>query len=85
MNAARDESLMPPLERDAAIGMVPYMHSGEAMPSSEERTIDVMLSVCLPTLSIAPSILAFMNTDMTEPTAIPERYQPRICLSWISK
>lgn len=32
MNAASQSSLMPLLEKEAAMGIVPYMHSGEAIP-----------------------------------------------------
>ena len=33
MNAARVSSFTPCSENDAAMGIVPYMHSGEATPS----------------------------------------------------
>ena len=32
MNAASQSSLMPLLEKEAAMGIVPYMHRGEAIP-----------------------------------------------------
>ena len=35
INAANQSSFIPLFEKEAAIGIVPYIHKGEAMPSAE--------------------------------------------------
>jgi hypothetical protein len=41
-------SLIPPLETDAAMGIVPYMHSGEAIPNTLAAKIPAMPSFFSP-------------------------------------
>ena len=39
IKAASQSSRMPCFRNDAAMGIVPYMHSGEAMPSRQAGTM----------------------------------------------
>ena len=59
------------IENEAAMGMVPYIHNGEATPSIEARTIPVKLLPSLFIFLMAPCILSLKNTDTTLPMIIP--------------
>ena len=54
MNAARWSSLTPFSEKEAAMGRVPYMHNGEAMPSRLAGTTPSQPHLPRPTPAKAP-------------------------------
>ena len=85
MKAASQSSRMPCFRKEAAIGIVPYMQSGEAihriqagiMPNSPHF------------LSFMPAkalwILSFANTEMKDPISMPRIQYQKICRNWTSK
>ena len=85
INAASQLSSMPPRENDEAIGMVPYMHRGDAIPSA--------LAAAMPRIPIrfprrarnALWMESFAKTDTAEPITIPSTQYPKICSSWTVK
>ena len=71
INAASQSSLMPLFEKDAAMGMVPYMQSGEAIPSALAAAIP-RIPMCLSPMARKVSwILSFKNTETADPRSIP--------------
>ena len=71
--------------KDAAIGIVPYMQSGEAMPSRHAGMMPIIPSLFSLIRVISPWILSFANTETRDPIAIPITQYQNICLSWMSK
>ena len=71
INAASQSSRIPCRENDAAMGMVPYMQSGDAMPSRHAGT---MPSTPQPLPLMRRNRLwipSLANTETAEPIAIP--------------
>ena len=71
IKAASRSSFIPSLEKEAASGMVPYMHSGEAMP----RTL-AGISPSAPSRFVCrrPNrawMEPFAKTEMAEPSTMP--------------
>lgn len=81
MKAASQSSRIPLRESEAAMGMVPYMHRGEAMPRA--------LAAAMPSAPARPPrrersarwIAPLAKTETAEPTSMPSTHQPRICSS----
>lgn len=71
INAARKSSFIPILENDAARGIVPYMHKGEASP---KRLAEISLNRPDSFLSEAGQTVGgcfpFVKTEMTDPTTM---------------
>ena len=68
---ASHSSRIPLREKEAARGMVPYMHSGDAIPSRLAGTMPhspIRLSLMERS---TPWILSFRKTDTLEPSRIP--------------
>ena len=81
MKAASQSWRIPCREKDAAMGMVPYMHSGEAMPSRQAGTIPKTphFFPCIRQKRLWIPSLA--KTEMKEPMAIPRTQYQKICRS----
>ena len=81
MNAASQSWRMPPRANEAAMGMVPYMQSGEATPSAL-ATIAPKPPILRPrSAANARWMASFANTDTAEPISMPSTHQPKICSS----
>ena len=85
MKAASSSSRAPPREKPAAMGTVPYMHSGEHMPSSAAGTIASAPARDAPRRSKAEFIRPLANTLTAEPISMPSTHQRNICSSWTLK
>lgn len=85
MKAASSSSRTPPREKPAAMGMVPYMHSGEHMPSSAAGTMASVPARDAPSRSKAAFILPLAKTLTAEPISMPSTHQRAICSSWTMK
>ena len=85
MKAASQSSRMPCFRKDAAMGIVPYMQSGEAIPRRQAGMMPRSPSFfpCIPAKSAC--ILSFANTETSEPIAMPRTQYQKICRSWRSK
>ena len=78
MNAASQSSRMPFAAKDAAMGMVPYMQSGDAMPRRHAGT--------MPRSPIRPPdrlpkrrwMCALPKTDTAEPMSMPRSQKSKI-------
>ncbi len=81
MNDANQSSRIPFSLNEAAMGIVPYMHSGEAMPKTHAGIIPKMLNLLLLMEAKSPCILAFPKTETNEPIAIPASQYIYICSS----
>ena len=71
MKAASQSSRMPCAENDAATGIVPYMHSGEAIPNRQAGTMPSRPSFCPRSRLKAPWILCLPKTATAEPISMP--------------
>ena len=85
MKAASQSCRMPCLEKEAAMGIVPYMHSGEAIPSRQAGTTPR-----------SPHLVSFIRVNIlwirslaktltAEPMAMPSTQYQKICRNWRSK
>ena len=85
MNAASQSSRIPCFAKEAAIGMVPYIQSGEAIPSRQDGIIPSRPHF----LSRIPRkrlwIPSLANTETKEPMAMPSSQYQKICVNWSSK
>ncbi len=71
MKAARVSSFTPCSEKDAAMGMVPYMHSGEAIPRRLAGMTPSHPGFFRPILAKAPWIYFLPNTETALPSTMP--------------
>ena len=71
INEASHSSRIPLLEKEAARGIVPYIHNGEAIPRRLAGTIPISPIRLWLMLRSSPWILSFRNTDIQEPSKIP--------------
>ena len=71
MNDASQSSRIPFWLKDAAMGIVPYMYRGDAMPNMHAGIIPNMLKRLLLMEAKSPCILALPKTETNEPIAIP--------------
>jgi len=62
---------MPFFENEAAIGIVPYMHNGEAIPKRLAGMIPSRPHLLFFIPMKAEWIFSLQNTEMTEPSRIP--------------
>ena len=81
MNDANQSSRIPFYLNDAAIGIVPYMHSGEAIPRIHAGIIPNRLKRLVLIEAKSPCILALPKTETNEPIAIPSSQYTYICSS----
>ena len=68
---ASQSSRIPLLEKEAASGMVPYMHRGEAIPSRLAGIMPASPRRLSPIDRNILWILSFRNTETQEPSRIP--------------
>ena len=71
MNDANQSSRIPFSRNDAAIGIVPYMHRGDAIPSKHAGTIPNRLKRFVLMEAKSECIFSLPKTDTNEPIAIP--------------
>lgn len=71
INAASQSSFIPLLEKDAAIGIVPYIHKGEAIPRTLAATIPKTPNFFSPSARKVLWMRSLRNTETAEPSAIP--------------
>lgn len=57
--------------KDAAIGIVPYIQSGDAIPRRQAGMIPISLSFFPCIRENIPCILSLANTEMNDPIAMP--------------
>ena len=81
MKAASQSSFMPLLEKEAAMGIVPYMHRGEAIPRALAAKIPAIPSFLSCRERKRLWIWSFANTDTADPISIPRTQYPAICSS----
>ena len=72
VNAAIQSSLSFIFAREAQIGIVPYIHKGDAMPRSEAGIMPKTPNFVLPRAATALFIFSFAKTDITDPMTIPK-------------
>ena len=82
---ASHSSRMPLRENEAASGMVPYMHRGEAIPKRLAGTIPKSPIRLALIFFNTPWIRSFWNTDTQDPRIIPNTQYQKICRSCTSK
>ena len=85
MKAASQSSRMPCFRKEAAIGIVPYMQSGEAIPRMQAGIIPNRPSFLSFIPAKMPWILSFANTEMKDPVSMPKIQYRQICRNWIPK
>ncbi len=85
IKAASQSWRIPCLEKDAATGMVPYMHNGEAIPSRHAGMIPKLPHFFPCILRKRSWIPSLAKTEMREPMAMPSTQYQKICLSCMSK
>jgi hypothetical protein len=85
IKAASQSSFIPFVENEAAIGMVPYIQSGEAIPIRLAGIIPKMPSRLFCKAVNRAWILFFPNTEMIDPNTIPSAQYPAICVNWTLK
>ena len=85
MKAASQSSRIPCFRKDAAIGIVPYMQSGEAMPRRQAGMMPNRPHFLSFIPAKMPWILSFAKTEMKDPISMPRIQYQHICRNWISK
>ena len=85
MNAASQSSRIPCFRKDAAIGTVPYMHSGDAIPRIQAGTMPKSPHFLSRIPAKIPWIRSFANTEIKDPISMPRIQYRQICRNWISK
>ena len=85
MNEASQSSRIPCFRKDAAIGIVPYMQRGEAMPRRHAGIIPNTPHLFFFIPVNMPWILSLAKTEMRDPMAMPITQYQKICLNWTSK
>lgn len=85
MKAASQSSRMPCFRNEAAIGIVPYMQSGEAMPRRQAGMMPNSPGFRFLIPAKTPWILSFAKTEMRDPISMPRIQYRHICRNWISK
>ena len=73
IKAAKGPSLTPLFEREVTIGIVPYIHSGDAIPNKDEINSAITPSENLPVDSTAFTIHFLKKTEITEPIITPNK------------
>ena len=71
IKAARKSSFNPLREKAAQMGIVPYIHKGEAIPRALAKTSPTRPGIRLPIHSAAVWIQFFTKTETQEPIMIP--------------
>ena len=79
INEASQSSLIPFSENDAAIGMVPYIQRGDAMPKIHAGITPNSPIRLFFIRSNSRCIFSFPKTEMIEPTPIPSNQYGKIC------
>ena len=72
MKDASQSSRIPFSLNEAAIGIVPYMQSGEAMPRIHAGTVPKRLNFLLLNDAKRECIFSLQKTDTNDPIAIPK-------------
>ena len=85
INAANQSSRTLWREKEAAMGIVPYIHKGEAMPKRLEKTRPKIPYFFWPGALAELWMLSFKNTDTAEPRAMPSTQYRKIWRSCTSK
>ena len=85
IKAASQSCRMPCLEKDAAIGIVPYMHSGEAIPSRQAGMIPSRPHFAPFIRANRPWMRSLAKTEIAEPMAMPNTQYRKICRNCRSK
>ena len=81
IKAASQLSRIPLLEMEAAMGIVPYIHRGEAIPNALAVTIPQTPSRFPFRARKARWIESLAKTETADPMTIPSTHQPKICSS----
>ena len=76
---------MPFSDSEAAIGIVPYMQSGEAMPRRLAGTTPAAPKRAPRIAPSSPCILSFANTEIDEPIRMPSPQKGAISLNSVMK
>ena len=85
IKAASQLSRIPLLEMEAAMGIVPYIHKGEAIPNALAAAIPKTPSRFPFKARKARWIESLAKTETADPMTIPSTHQPKICSSWTVK
>ena len=85
IKAASQSSLIPCLRNDAAIGIVPYIQSGEAIPRIQAGMMPNKPHFLSLMPAKMPWILFFAKTEIKDPISMPRIQYLQICRNWISK
>ena len=85
MKAASQSCRIPCRAKEAAMGIVPYIQSGEAMPSRLAGMTPRAPRRRLAKERNRPWSLSFAKTEMAEPVSIPSTQYQKICRSCTSK
>ena len=81
IKAASQLSRIPLLEKEAAMGIVPYMHKGEAIPRALDAAIPQTPSFFPCRERKARWMGSLAKTETAEPMSIPSTHQRKICSS----
>ena len=81
INAANQLSFIPLLEKEAAMGIVPYIHKGEAIPKALAAAIPKTPNLFPWRARKARWIESLAKTETADPMTIPSTHQPKICSS----
>ena len=85
INAASQSSRIPCRQKEAAMGMVPYIQRGDAVP---RRLAGITPQIPIRLLRSPPNRLwmaFFANTEIREPITIPSTQYRKICRSCTMK
>lgn len=85
INAASQSSRIPLLEKDAAMGMVPYIQRGEAIPRADAATMPSTPNFLSPKERKVSCTRSLRDTATREPMTMPSTQYQKIWRNWISK
>lgn len=85
MKAASQSWRIPCRAKAAAMGMVPYIHKGDAMPSRLAGITPSAPGRSRDKEANRAWSLSLAKTEIAEPMAMPSTHQPKICSSWTEK
>ena len=78
IKAASQSSRIPLREKEAAMGMVPYIHRGEAIPRTLAATMPSTPTFRFPRVRKVLWMRSLANTEMAEPSTIPNTQYQKI-------
>ena len=81
IKAASQSSRIPCFRKDAAIGIVPYMQRGEAMPRRHAGMMPKRPQRVFCIFTKSPWIRSLAKTEIRDPTAMPMTQYQKICRS----